>query len=75
METAPFCRGSGPNPIDPEQMTARERRTELCRLLAFGLFRLHAREASKTSENIVESSLHNSANQSVHATPIETEIA
>jgi hypothetical protein len=58
-----------PNALHPDRMTAEERHTELCSLLALGLVRLHAREASKLSENTGESSLHFPPDQSVHATP------
>lgn len=75
MKTAPLGRATGPNPINPDRMTARDRRTELCSLLALGLTRLHVRETSKPSENIGESSLHFLSDQSVHATPTRKENA
>ncbi|HHB81069.1 MAG TPA: hypothetical protein ENK83_04890 [Aliiroseovarius sp.] len=75
MEAAPRGRASGPNPINPDRITARERRAELCGLLALGIVRLHEREASKPSENIGESSLHFLADLSVHATPTRKEDA
>lgn len=58
-----------PNPLPPDKMTAMERRAEMCRLMALGLIRLRQRDATQTSDRNGESSLHNSANQSVHATP------
>lgn len=64
-----------PNPLPPDKMTAMERRAEMCRLLALGLTRLHHRGFVQPSVVNGESSLHNSANQSVHATPKETETA
>jgi hypothetical protein len=58
-----------PNPLPAGRMTARDRRTELCSLLALGLVRLHKRNVAKPSENTGESSLHFLPDQSVHATP------
>jgi hypothetical protein len=59
--------GAGPNPTRPEHLTPKERRAEVCRLLALGLIRLRARESSEVSDAVGESSLHNSARQSGHA--------
>lgn len=73
METAPLTRASGPNPINPDRMTVEERRTELCSLLALGLVRLHQRESRQNIDIYRESSLHNSARQSVHADPSRKE--
>ena len=39
-----------PNPLQPDLMTATERRAELCALLAFGLVRLRLREAGTDAE-------------------------
>lgn len=39
-----------PNPLPPDQMTAAERRTELCALLALGLVRLMQRERGEPSD-------------------------
>ncbi len=64
-----------PNPLPPDKMTADERRAEMCRLLALGLIRLRQRDLAQLSDANGESSLHNSAGQSVHATPNETETA
>jgi hypothetical protein len=58
-----------PNPLPPDQMTQIERRAELCAILALGLVRLHQRETPQLSDQYGESSLHNSAGQSIHATP------
>jgi hypothetical protein len=57
-----------PNPLPADLMSPTERRAELCALLALGLIRLHQRELPQLSDRYGESSLHNSANQSVHAT-------
>lgn len=64
---------SGPNALHPDRMTVEERRTELCRLLALGLFRLHQRESRQNIDIYGESSLHNSACQSIHADPTRKE--
>lgn len=40
-----------PNPLPPDQMTAVERRTELCGLLALGLVRLMQRQRSEPSDD------------------------
>ncbi len=58
-----------PNPLPADLMSPTERRAELFALLAIGLIRLHQRELPQLSDQYGESSLHNSANQSVHATP------
>lgn len=58
-----------PNPLPPDLMTPAERRDELCQLLALGLLRLRKRETVQLSDGYGESSLHNSADQSIHATP------
>jgi hypothetical protein len=64
-----------PNPLPPDKMTAMERRAEICRLLALGLIRIRQCGLAQLSDANGESSLHNSTNQSVHATPNETETA
>jgi hypothetical protein len=61
--------GAGPNPTRPELLTSKERRAELCRLLALGLIRLRARQSREVSVAVRESSLHNSAARSAHANP------
>ncbi len=43
-----------PNPLPPDQMTAAERRAELCGLLALGLVRLMQRERGKPSDDTGE---------------------
>ena len=60
-----------PNALSPHLMSPLERRAELCRLLALGLVRLHQRQSSEVSDHPGESSLHNPAGQSGHATPRE----
>lgn len=64
-----------PNPLSPDLMSAAERRAELCHLLAVGLVRLRQRDIAQISDANGESSLHNSAGQSIHATPTNKEIA
>lgn len=64
-----------PNPLPADKMTAMVRRAEMCRLLALGLIRLRQRDIAQISDTNGESSLHNSAGQSVHATPTSKEIA
>jgi len=54
-----------PNPLPPDRMTAAERRTELCRILALGLIRLRSRDTVQQSETAGESSLHFPPEQSV----------
>jgi hypothetical protein len=62
-----------PNALQPDRMTARDRRAELCTLLALGLVRLHQRESRQNTDIYGESSLHNSACPSIHAVPIRKE--
>ena len=64
-----------PNPLSPDMMSAAERRAELCRLLAVGLVRLRQRDIAQISDAKGESLLHNSADQSVHATRNQKETA
>jgi hypothetical protein len=64
-----------PNPLSPAMMSAAERRKELCSLLALGLVRLRQRNIVQISDANGESSLHNSADQSIHATATNKEIA
>lgn len=59
---------AGRNPIDPNLLTPRERRAELCRLLALGLVRLRMREGAQVSDDHGDFPLHNSADRSGHAT-------
>ncbi|TNY31101.1 hypothetical protein FHY64_13765 [Pelagovum pacificum] len=56
------------NPLPPHHLRPLERRSELCRLLALGLVRLHARNRQLSAEN-GEFSLHSPPNQSGDATP------
>jgi hypothetical protein len=58
-----------PNALHPDQMTAAERRTELCGLLALGLVRLNSRSASEVSDETGERCLHTPPDQWRHATP------
>ena len=64
-----------PNPLSADMMSAAERRAELCRLLAVGLVRLRQRNIVQIYDEYGESSLHNSADQSVHATRNQKETA
>jgi hypothetical protein len=57
------------NPLSPSLMTTKERRTELCRILALGLVRLMQRQSSQLSDRTGETSLHSLPDQSAHATP------
>lgn len=64
-----------PNPLPPAQMTAAERRAELCGLLALGLVRLMQRERGKPSDDAGEIRLHYPTDQCRHATRKPTEKA
>ncbi|SDE80155.1 hypothetical protein SAMN04488239_1447 [Ruegeria marina] len=66
---------SGPNPLNPCHMRPLERRAELCRILALGLVRLHMRNARQLSAEHGEFPLHNSADQSGHATTLKRRTA
>ena len=57
------------NPLPAHLMSPSERRAEVCRLLALGMRRLHARNARQLSDHTGESSLHFSPDQCRHATP------
>lgn len=57
-----------PNPLPPHQMTAAERRAELCRILALGLIRLRLRERGAIPGGAGEISLHYPPDQCRHAT-------
>lgn len=59
---------SGPNPLAPNLMSPTERRAALCKILALGLLRLHARNARQLSDDTGESSLHFPPDQCRHAT-------
>ncbi|AXC50296.1 hypothetical protein DRW48_11820 [Paracoccus suum] len=58
-----------PNPLPPDRMTAAERRTELCNLLALGLVRLRMRERGEHPDDTGEICLHSPTDQCRHATP------
>jgi hypothetical protein len=73
--TARLSIASGPNPLHPDRMTAAERRTELCGLLALGLVRLMQREQAQHHDDIGEIRLHYPADRSVHATPTQRRTA
>jgi hypothetical protein len=62
-----------PNALQPDRMSAQERRIELCGLLALGLVRLNQRESPQNTDIYGESSLHNSARPSIHADPSRKE--
>ena len=57
-----------PNPLHPRHMRPLERRAELCAILARGLIRLRMRDAIEPTDENGEFPLHNSADQSGHAT-------
>ena len=57
------------NALRPEMMSPTERRAELCRILALGAIRLRMDEKNQHSAVNGEIPLHNSADQSGHATP------
>lgn len=55
------------NPLDPGQLTAKERLAELAEILATGLIRLRARQSTPLSADCGESSLDCAAHRSSHA--------
>ena len=59
------------NPYPAHRMKPLERRAELCTILALGLRRLRARNASELSAITGEISLHSLPDQRAHATPTE----
>lgn len=63
------------NALSPELMTPAERRAELCRILALGVTRLRVRDLDQHSGTNGEIPLHNSADQSGHATPVKRSTA
>ncbi len=65
----------GANPLPPANMTPRERRAELCALLALGLIRLRMRAQTQHIEGTGEFPLHNSLDQSGSAGPTERRTA
>jgi hypothetical protein len=60
------------NALDPEQMTAAERLTEVADLLAAALIRRQERKSSPLSPDCGENSLDCSAPQSGHANALKT---
>ncbi|MCE8512264.1 hypothetical protein KBY22_06140 [Ruegeria pomeroyi] len=64
-----------PNPLPPTQLTAAERRAELCGLLALGLVRLMQRGRGEPSDDTGEIRLHYPADRCRHATPNSMEKA
>ena len=56
------------NPLAPHHLSPRERRAELCGLLALGLVRLHMRMSRQLFDPHGDSSLHFSRDPSGHAT-------
>lgn len=56
------------NPLNPNLMSPMERRAALCAILALGLIRLRMRESGQLSAGHGEFPLHNSPDQSGHAT-------
>lgn len=68
VQAMPGKVGTGSNPLHPSHMQPLQRRAELCRLLALGLVRLRMRGNWQLSEPDGEFPLHNSADQSGHAT-------
>jgi len=71
MKIARHDRASGPNPINPDRMTAHERRTELYGLLATAVVRLFDRDRDHPSQNTGDSSLHFRPEQSGTAAPTQ----
>ena len=57
------------NALNPERLTPKERLTEVTRILALGLIRLHGRQSSQVSAAVGESCLHFPPDQSGHAKP------
>lgn len=55
------------NPLDPGQLTAKERLSELAEILAAGLIRLHARQSTPLSAACGESSFDCVGHRSGHA--------
>ena len=66
---------AGPNPLPPATMTPRERRAELCALLALGLIRLRMREHGQLFAKHGEFPLHNSGVESGSAGPTDRRTA
>ena len=62
-------------PLHPDHMTAAERLAELGQILARGLVRLHAREASHLSADDRDSFVDLPPHRSRHATPSRRRMA
>jgi hypothetical protein len=62
-------------PLHPDHMTAAERLAELGQILARGLIRLHAREASPLSADDRDSFVDLPPHRSRHATPSRRRMA
>jgi hypothetical protein len=60
------------NPLDPEQLTAKERLAEIAEILAAGLVRLRARQSTPLSPHSGESLLDCPCHQSGHADILTT---
>ena len=71
MKTTPRHTATGPNPLHPDRMTAHERRAELCSILARGILRQKSVNSRQLSAQDREFPLHNSADRSGSATPIQ----
>ena len=56
-----------PNPIAASQLTAMERRAELCGILALGVIRLQMRTSASNEGSIEDSSLHIPTDPIAHA--------
>ena len=63
------------NPLKPEMMTSDERLSELGKILARGLIRLHAREASPLSADDRDSFVDLPPHRSRHANPSRRRMA
>lgn len=61
-----------PNPLDPNRMSAAERRAELCGLLALGLVRLRVRKG-QLSDRTGDIRLHYPAGECRHANATQRE--
>ncbi len=57
------------NPLHSDRLSAAERRTEVCAILAAGLLRLQARRSDGRSRHMPESSLPITQHQSGNANP------
>jgi hypothetical protein len=74
MQDDIFAPLTAANALHPSKMTPRERRAELCKILAVGYLRMRARKLRQHSENKRESSLHFRGRRSVHAQPTQKEV-